>query len=110
MTWNLYLDDVRNPGDTWKNPEEWTVARSSGQAKTLVISRGWPKKMSLDHDLGGEDTSMVFLKWLANESLDFDVQEFPPLPEWHVHSANPVGAKNIAAFMNSWEKVAGEDI
>lgn len=94
MTWKLYLDDLRDPPPAVGEP--WTVARSSSEAIQLVEEKGLPMWMSLDHDLGGDDTSMVFLKWLAYEYQ----AEFIPL--WFVHSANPIGKQNIEAFLKSW--------
>jgi hypothetical protein len=78
----------------------WTVARSTEAAKALVSERGMPALMSLDHDLGGEDRAMDFLKWLANEYWD-GVQA---VPMFLVHSANPVGILNLASFMDSWRR------
>jgi len=115
MTWQLYLDDLRHPNQTYSDevrelrPREWTVARSSEEAKKLVLERGMPERMSLDHDLGicsngkggvTTDVAMTFLKWLASEYWD-GVQDVP----WYaIHSANPVGAKNIQSFMDSWTR------
>jgi hypothetical protein len=112
-TWQLYLDDLRHPDQTYTDevrelrPREWTVARSSAEAIKLVQEHGMPVRLSLDHDLGicdngkggvTTDVVMTFLKWLANEYWD-GVQDVP----WYaIHSANPVGAKNIQSFMDSW--------
>lgn len=93
--WRLFLDDVRDPEDT-----AYTVARSSEEALELCRSRGMPEFMSLDHDLGGDDTTMVFLTRLVREVWD----TYTPPPDFQVHSANPVGAKNIVSFINSWAK------
>lgn len=94
--WNLYLDDERKcPYES----EEWVVARSSAEALELVAQRGFPALMSLDHDLGGEDTSMRFLRALIETW-----NEETPIPEYQVHSANPVGARNIVSLMESWKK------
>jgi hypothetical protein len=79
----------------------YTVARSSDAGKLLVQAHGMPLHMSLDHDLGGSDTTMEFLKWLAYEYFDPDMHD---VPSYVIHSANPVGQKNIQAFMESWEK------
>jgi len=57
--------------------------------------------MSLDHDLGGDDTTMVFLKRLVNEVWDGKTNP----PDYAIHSANPIGSKNIQSFMESWKKV-----
>lgn len=56
--------------------------------------------MSLDHDLGGDDTTMVFLKRLVNEV--WDGKSNPP--NYQVHSANPIGTQNIISYMESWIK------
>ncbi|NBT59251.1 hypothetical protein EBT16_10755 [bacterium] len=59
--------------------------------------------MSLDHDLGGDDTTMVFLKRLVDEI--WDGQSKPP--KYQVHSANPIGTQNIISYMESWIKSTG---
>ena len=94
--WHLYLDDLRDPPPD----REWVVCRSTHQALEVVASRGMPAHMSLDHDLGGNDTSMIFLRRLANDVWD----DTSPPPDYQVHSANPVGAQNIVSFMESWRK------
>lgn len=95
LGWKLYLDDVRNPTDP-----DFIVARSSEEALELCRSMGFPAFMSLDHDLGGEDTTMVFLNRLVRELWD----TYSTPPEFVIHSANPVGSKNIESFMRSWAK------
>ena len=57
------------------------------RALEVVASRGMPAHMSLDHDLGGDDTSMIFLRRLTNDVWD----DASPPPDYQVHSANPVG-------------------
>lgn len=103
MTWNLFLDDERYP--THVDPtldRQWIVARSTEEAIQEVTHRGFPWFMSLDHDLGSNDTTMDFLRWLVWEYGGSVVSP----PQYQIHSANPVGAKNIEAFMNSWKRVA----
>lgn len=89
----LYLDDLRQP------PEGYVLARSSDEAIALVRELGWPQFMSLDHDLGGDDTTMRFLRMLVNE---WDGVSSPP--DYQVHSANPVGRENIISFLESWKR------
>ena len=113
MTWQLFIDDLRNPADVYSAavpelaPQTWTVARSSEEAVKLVQKLGMPTRMSLDHDLGicsngkgGTTTDIVptFLRWLANEFWDGSAM----VPSYIIHSANPVGAKNMDSFMLSW--------
>ena len=91
----FWIDDIHDaPSDTW------IVCRTSDEAIEAVKTHGWPVYMSLDHDLGGDDTAMVFLKRLVNEIWDGDKR--PPM--WNVNSRNPEGAKNVKAFMGSWHK------
>ena len=98
--WCLYLDDIRDCPD---DSIDWTVARSTEEAKSFVLEFGMPALMSLDHDLGGDDTTMRFLGWLV---YDFwaGLEGTVLLPAYRIHSANPVGALNIDAFMKSWYK------
>lgn len=94
MSWNLWLDDER---PCTHDGADWFVAKSTEAAKQLVLSRGPPTRMSLDHDLGGTDTSMIFVKWLADNY-------FQQMPLWRVHSANPVGKANLESYMGSWAR------
>lgn len=103
MTWKLFIDDERDLSyigvlDTVL----WEVARSTEQAKVLVEYLGPPSYISFDHDLGGEDTAMVFLKWLADNY-------FTQPPEYSIHSSNPVGRSNIDAYMKSWIRVRNQE-
>ena len=90
----LFIDDIRNQS------EDYIVLRSSEDAIQFIKQNGWPEFISFDHDLGGDDTTMVFLKRLVNEV--WDGKTMPP--DYIVHSANPIGSKNIVSFMESWKK------
>lgn len=93
--YKLFIDDERQPPD-----ESWLVVRSSNEAIEFVKKYGMPSFISFDHDLGGTDTTMVFLKQFYNF---FDLLGQGP-PEYTVHSANPIGAENIKSFMESWKR------
>lgn len=99
MIWNLYIDDLRFP----PADREWIVCRSSQEALDRVAEMGMPQFISFDHDLGEEDTTMVFLCRMVNEV--WDGVSVPP--DYQIHSANPVGAENIRSFMDSWRKSMG---
>jgi hypothetical protein len=101
MGYKLFLDDIRDPPHT-----DWVVVRSSANALYIVRESGeLPVAVSLDHDLGGEDNAMVFLKGLYDiwESVN---GKWIDIPGYIVHSANPVGSQNIVSFMESWKKSA----
>lgn len=97
MEWKLYLDDVRQPKD-----DTWIIARTSEEAIKLCLANGFPWFMSLDHDLGGEDTAMIFLKELYE--IWYSFSDTPKIPEYLVHSSNPIGSKNIVSYLESWKK------
>ena len=73
---NLWVDDLRPP------PPGWVWAKTSTEAIAL-LSRGRFAVMSLDHDLGGDDTTRVVVLWLCENG------GWPA--EVRVHTANPVG-------------------
>lgn len=112
MSYNIFIDDERNPKMVFDLEAEdncgcnygqtFVVCRSTNEAMKVVSARGMPTFMALDHDLGGNDTAMNFLKWLANEYWDGS----SPIPDYSVHSSNPAGRANIISFMETWWKVA----
>ena len=95
MTYKLFIDDLRDPIGN-----DWVIARSSAEARRVVFSRGFPYFISFDHDLGGDDTAIPFVRWMIDHSLDNPDIIFPA--DFYVHSANPVGAENIRGLMNSY--------
>lgn len=94
MAWKLFIDDIRDPIDN-----TWSIARSSNEAKSLVLMYGIPTEISFDHDLGGDDTAFDFIYWMENEIV-FDGRKFPDNFKFSVHSSNPVGKENIEKEMN----------
>jgi len=76
------------------------IARSTQEAKNVLELLGTPMFMALDHDLGGHDTTMKFLKWFA---FDYEHND-DPVPEYVVHSANPAGTQNIISYIESWRR------
>jgi len=99
MSWKLFLDDIREPDEAG-----YAIARSSAVAiQEILKKKELPKFMSLDHDLGGDDDAMKFLKELYHlwEMMGSDPAI---IPDYVVHSANPLGTKNIIAYMSSWKK------
>lgn len=119
MTWNLFIDDERNPADvTWApwqvrekyRNEEWVVARSYGDAMCEILARGFPKFVSFDHDLGDETkyTGYDLAKQLVeNDIISGDKEsrqsyKFVDGFEFYVHSKNPIGKQNIESYLNNY--------
>jgi len=102
MKWNLFLDDERLP--YYVNPDRriaWRIAPNIAVAKYMVQQFGMPDFISFDHDLGPGEDSMMFLRWLECEFFDPTKHK---IPDYVIHSANPVGSQNIDSFMKSWKK------
>jgi hypothetical protein len=100
--YNLFLDDIRelsylsnviSPLDS----SDWIVCRNSFEALSCVINNGIPNFISFDHDLGGEDTAMVFVKkWVEEIEKKF--------PAFYIHSSNPIGKENLRSFIFSYNR------
>lgn len=95
---NLYIDDIRFP----TTDRDWTIVRSSIEAFAFFTEHGCPEYISFDHDLGGEDTSMIIVKWMVERDLDSDGKFIPENFTYNVHSANPVGHANIMGYLKSY--------
>lgn len=112
MTWNLFIDDERNPTDvkwgTWEaqamyRDEDWIIARNCDEVLELVISIGFPHMISFDHDLGdGEKTGYMIAQKLCDMVLDGI--KMPKDFQFLVHSKNPPGAENIRNYMENFLK------
>ncbi|WP_431815981.1 cyclic-phosphate processing receiver domain-containing protein [Gordonia jacobaea] len=76
----LYVDDLRDPPD-----DTWSVARSSAEALAILRSEAVVEELSLDHDLGGDDTTRPIALYLSEHD------QWPPIVR--VHSSNPVGVE-----------------
>lgn len=101
----LFLDDIRDPPDN-----TWTVARTMLEAKVLLESGYFEYKvLSLDHDLGkNTQTGYDLMKWIEKETHD---NEYFLLPKKiTIHSANPVGRKNMENAIRSIEKHTGLEL
>jgi hypothetical protein len=81
----LWIDDLRSPPD-----DDWHWVKTSSEA--IEYLRFYPVcAISFDHDLGGDDTSMRVVDWIDNAT---NSGLLPPF-EWFIHSANPIGRRNI---------------
>jgi hypothetical protein len=102
--WILYLDDIRVP----KDGKPWTIARTVEEAKSLVRSQGCPSFISFDHDIDETASGYDFAKWLVDQDLD-GVINIPLDFDFFVHSANPVGAKNIEGILRKYLEVKRQE-
>lgn len=114
MTWNLFIDDERNLEDvTWApwqirekyRSEEWEIARTIRDVRLLIVAYGeLPSFISFDHDLGfGEYTGHDIAKFIVECDMLSECM-IPDSFDFYVHSKNPVGKKNIEAYISGYLK------
>ena len=112
MAYTLFLDDIRFPEDVkycYGPYSNIRICRSMDDAVWSVRQYGLPSFISFDHDLAdthyitgdGEKTGYTFAKWFCDYIMDNNLR-LPVGFSFFVHSMNPVGAKNINAFMNNF--------
>jgi hypothetical protein len=106
----LFLDDKRLPADCMIYMQSrgidisiyllpWEVVNSYEQFVNWIERNGLPFIISFDHDLVEAGKSgMDAAKWLVNYCLEKDLA----LPQYIIHSMNPVGVENIKALFNSY--------
>lgn len=99
----LFVDDLRNPNQPprWKFwSKRWAVARTFDDAIRLLTLHNI-QELSLDHDLGEEKTGYDIAKWLEKRAYyGFTVPKAVT-----IHSANPVGRKNIELALTSMRRL-----
>jgi len=93
----LWLDDIRDPKDHGKPEAIWV---KTAEEAIGILRDGKVTFISFDHDLGteldGHDVATQ-IERLVYEGMK-------PMPEWSVHSANPVGEAEISSAMKSAER------
>jgi hypothetical protein len=108
MKYKLYLDDTRTPSTT-----DWVIVRTYEEFISYIETNGLPYYVSFDHDLAQisykdgvesfeyyETTGYDCAKWL----VDYCIRNNKSLPEFNVHSANPVGSENINKYLFNAKK------
>ena len=98
----IFLNDIRHP-----RTDDWIIIRSSDDIKEYIRNNGMVDYISFDHDLGDDDTAMIFIKWLIDKDLDENIikESF----EYNIHSANPVGRDNIDSILKCYMKFKFRD-
>jgi len=92
----IWLDDIRKPPD-----ESWTWVSTAEKAWALILKEEI-ESISFDHDLGdGKLTGYDLAKTIEEYSYIGGIEK---KISWNVHSANPVGRKNIEQAMKSAER------
>lgn len=124
MSYNLFLDDLRQPSEAYLMDErttlfekthslDWEIVRTYEQFVSMIEMRGIPQRVSFDHDLHVEHIRHYFEHTITTGYIeygnfrqktgkhcaDYLVSKLhklkEPLPQCFVHSANEVGRKEI---------------
>jgi hypothetical protein len=107
MSYNLFLDDIRNVPMVYKNltDDDFIIVRNFTDFKKIILKKGLPDFISFDNDLGLDANDIIApdgyaaAKWLVYESgLDLTKLKF------YVHSANPVAAQQIQSLLDNYIK------
>jgi hypothetical protein len=106
----LFLDDKRLPADCITYMQSrgidasiylltWEIVTTYEDFVNWIEQNGLPAIISFDHDLDETGKSgMDAAKWLANYCLEKDL----PLPQYIIHSMNPVGVENIKVLFENY--------
>lgn len=127
----LYLDDIRNPQDSFQYTlnkiyinNEWIVVRNYDEFTKHIQIYGLPDVVSFDHDIALEHYTPEYL-WndyekskqyqesqnytektgydCAKYLIDYCIDNSEKLPEYLCHSMNPVGKDNIIGILNNFK-------
>lgn len=130
MGYNIFLDDLRNPRDTFNytkntiyNKLNWIVVRSYDEFKKLIESNPDVDIISFDHDLSYEHYDILgktdFLTWdeyysssdremtgydCAKWVCDFYLKNKIKFPKILIHSMNTIGSENISSYIRNFKK------
>jgi hypothetical protein len=133
---NLFIDDVRNPNNVkaalhrgvWEEFPSlmvWEVVRSYDEFVAYILKNGLPKRITFDHDLSWEHypkgllaseadidyskykekTGYDCAKWLTEYCMTNNLE----LPDFYIHSFNPVGRMNISNHLLRFEEIQAEN-
>lgn len=112
----LWIDDVRYPPtyypwmakylprfiSRWLTP--WTWAKTSRAAFDHILDcvrMDEPiEKISFDHDLGGDDTTVEIADYIEELAFEAKIDRI----DWYIHSANPVGRKRLQQALENADR------
>lgn len=89
----LWVDDDDWSGARTPPGDDWVWAKNSKDALEY-LKTGEVTEISLDHDLGGDDTTRRLVLWMCEH------ETFPEIV--HVHTANIVGRDWLVGMVNRY--------
>jgi hypothetical protein len=100
MAYRIYLDDLRDPVPA----SDWLVIRDIDTFAAALQQHGLPSLVSFDHDLADTHVPERTGLTAAHMLVEFCLTHNVPLPDWRIHSANPVGRDNIQSLLHSFAR------
>lgn len=105
MSYSLFIDDIRLP-KVQAPVGNWQITRNMYETLLVLSNLGFPEHISFDHDLGEKEDAMQIVKKMIEMDMDHDEKYsewiIPHNFTFNVHSANPVGAKNITCLLKNY--------
>lgn len=135
QNYHLFLDDVRFPHqvekaltkngwDFFPKDKDWIIVRSYSEFTDCISKNEKLLSISFDHDLSTEHyptgeliiapinyekyeekTGYDCAKWL----IEYCMRTSQPLPEFYVHSFNPVGRVNIFNILTKYNEISSQE-
>lgn len=124
---NIFIDDERSPMHvTWVELPvpyvQWTVVRNFDAFCALLRADVDIENVSFDHDLGLEhyghglnDDEIPYDSYkertgmhCAHALIAWCMMHDKPLPNYVVHSMNPVGKRNIEALLENYKRFSSK--
>jgi len=113
----LFLDDIRNPKDIYKdnNNWDWIIVRTYEEFVNYIKENGIPDFISFDHDLADEHYIEYFKSEEEKREFDYNkikektgydcakwlIENGYEIKKYAVHSFNPVGKENILNYLKN---------
>jgi hypothetical protein len=97
----IWVDDIRTAPDGWvwcktsRSAIDMLTALEVATRLGSITEYGKPTLMSLDHDLGGDDTTRPVVLWMCEN--DFWPEKVV------VHSSNPVGIEWLEGMISRYK-------
>ncbi len=130
MGYKIFLDDDRTMTDCIsymhqrigkKNPiyleKDWVICRNFGCFKATILDMGMPDFISFDHDLQSYPTTLAEAEYAAKYNyeektgytcakwlVEYCREKGHKIPEFAVHSMNPVGSERIFSLLTKATK------
>lgn len=99
---HIWLDDCRMPNVSSKELTYWARAYEGFVGTVKMLKEKISSCMiHFDHDLGEGKSGYDCAKWL----VDWCIENGYGVPDYTIHSANPVGRQNIESVFESYWKV-----